>query len=351
MPSLRNRQATRAPHTAQPQEATDVTGRVGILGTGSYVPDRVVTNAEVGAPAGVDDAWITRKTGIRSRRWADDKEATSDLALAAARAALQQAGVTPDQLSLIVVATSTPDSPQPPTAALLAALVDAPPSAAAFDINAVCSGFMFAVNVARHSLAHTGSGYALVIGADVYSRFIDPLDRRTVVLLADGAGAVVLGPERQAQQVLDTRTLSYGEFKELVKVPAGGSRLPASADTVAQRQHYFAMQGRAVTEFVRTCIPPAVEAFLKDNGLTPDDIDHVITHQANGHLIRTLADDLGLRDAALHTTVERYGNTGAASVPVTLDDAVRAGKFTPGETVLLVAFGGGMSIGLGLLRW
>lgn len=336
-------------YTSTPEESGART--IGVLSTGAYLPARIVSNNEVGPPAGVDDEWITRKTGIHSRRRAQREEATSDLALHAAKDALTHAKVSPEDLSLIVVATSTPDSPQPPTAAVLAAGLGAPPTAASFDLNAVCSGFVFAIDISQRFLATAGNGYALVIGADIYSRVTDPEDRRTVVLLGDGAGAAVLGPVPHGRGIIASRMLTFGEYRGLVEVAAGGSRLPASVETLSQRQHYFTMQGHAVTDFVRKHVPLAVEGFLDDNRVDAADVQHVIPHQANGNLIRTLAADLGLPHAMTHETVGRYGNTGAASVGITLDDAARTERLGPGQLVLLVGFGGGMSIGLALIRW
>lgn len=323
---------------------------VGLLGTGAYVPDRVVDNTEVGTPAGVDDAWIRRKTGIASRHWADDGQATSDLAYEAARPALDDAGTDVADLSLIVVATSTPDTPQPPTASVLASLLGAPATAAAFDLNAVCSGFVFALDVARRFL-HGTQGRALVVAGDVYSRILDRADRRTTVLLGDGAGAAVVGPGGRSRSIIGTRLLTFGDQSDLIKVPAGGSRLPPSRATLAAGDHYFHMQGRAVAEFVHVHVPTAVADFLAEHDLGPGDVDHLVPHQANGNMIETLHQDLGLPRASTHSTVRRYGNTGAASVAITLDDAARAQQFQPGQIVLLAAFGGGMSAGLALLRW
>jgi 3-oxoacyl-[acyl-carrier-protein] synthase-3 len=324
---------------------------IGLLGTGSHLPERAVDNIEVGAPAGVTDEWVTRKTGISARRWADAGEATSDLAASAGRAALEDAGVEVAEVSLIVVATSTPDSPQPPTAALVARTLGAPNSTAAFDLNAVCSGFVFALETARHYLAGTGSGLALVIAADVYSRCIDRADRRTAVLLGDGAGAAVLGPVPEGHGILATRLATFGQHSDLIKVRGGGSRRPASPATLAKGDQYFRMHGRGVADFVHENVPPAVAGFLADNGTDPAEVDHLVPHQANGNLVHRLSEELALTNARTHTTVERFGNTGAASVPVTLDDAAKAKEIDPGQLVLLAAFGGGMSSGLCLLRW
>ncbi|MFI2431537.1 3-oxoacyl-ACP synthase III family protein [Streptomyces sp. NPDC018693] len=320
---------------------------VGILGTGSCLPSQIVTNDEVGGPAGVDDAWIRGRTGIRARRWAKPDEATSDLAAAAGRAALEDAGVRGAELSLVVVATSSPDSPQPPTAAAVADGVGAGSGTAAFDVNAVCSGFVFALTTAERMLRDTG-GYALVVGADIYSRILDPSDRRTTILFGDGAGAVVLGPSAGVRP-LSARLAGFSADRDLIQVPAGGSRLPASAETLRDGLHYFTMNGRAVREFVAEKVAPAIREFLDDHGVAPGDLDHFIPHQANGRMLDDLAERVGIPADRMRTTVEHYGNTGSASIPVTLDDAARRGEVRPGDRVLLAGFGGGMAMGLALL--
>ncbi|MDT9701048.1 ketoacyl-ACP synthase III [Streptomyces sp. P17] len=321
---------------------------VGVLGTGAHVPDRVVSNDEAGARAGVDDAWIVRKTAIRERRWAAPEEATSDLAAAAGRAALRSAGITADQLSVIVVATSTPDRPQPPTAAYVQHLLGAV-DAAAFDINAVCSGEVFALAAAEGILARRG-GYALVIGADVYSRILNPADRRTVVLFGDGAGAMVLGLGGGARiRTLTTHT--FGELSGLIEVPAGGSRLPVDRAALDAGLHYFTMDGRAVRRFVEDRLPLLTKQFLHESGVGPDDIGHFVPHQANGVLLDTVFAQLALSRATMHRTLTHYGNTGAASIPITLAEAARTSAFRPGDLVLLAGFGGGMAAGFALVEW
>jgi acetoacetyl-CoA synthase len=322
---------------------------IGVLGTGSCLPRRVVSNSEVGAPAGVDDAWIQEKTGIGARRWVSDGEATSDLAYGAARAALDDAAVDVGELARVVVSTSTPDSPQPPTAALLAHRLGAPAAAAAFDLNAVCSGFVFALDVARRLAASEGP--VLVVAGDVYSPILDRTDRRTAVLLGDGAGAAVLGTRRPRAVILGTRVFTFGAHSDLIHVDAGGSREPTSVDTVEQGAHHFRMQGREVAQFVRDHVPGAVEDFLAEHRVDRADVAHVVPHQANGRMIETLGKDLDLPRARVHSTVEHYGNTGSASAAVTLDEAARGGRLHPGDLVLVVTFGGGMSAGMALLRW
>lgn len=323
---------------------------VAVLGTGSYLPERFVSNDEVGERAGVDDEWIASKTGIRGRRWAAPEQATSDLALEAARLAVESAGINPADLSYIVLATSTPDHLQPPTAVYVQEALGAT-NAAAFDMNAVCSGFVFASAVTAKMLAGDG-GYGLVIGADVYSRILNPEDRRTVILFGDGAGAVVMGPARDhAHGIVASRMHTFGGLNDKIIVPAGGSRMPLEDHHHDSGLAYFTMEGRAVKEFVLEELPPLVADFLADAGVDPAEIDHFVPHQANGLMLADLMPKLGLATAAMHATFEEYGNTGAASVGITLDAAARAGELHEGQLVLLAGFGGGMAAGLALLRW
>lgn len=321
---------------------------IAIWGTGSYVPERVVTNDEVGAPAGVDDAWIHAKTGIRERRWAAPDEATSDMAVAAAARALTDAGVDASDLTHVVVATSTPDHPQPPTAALVQAALGAD-AAAAFDLNGVCSGFVIALDVAA-GLVRDG-GLALVVGADCYSRILDPRDRRTVVLFGDGAGAAVVGRGHADQGVIASRSRSFGDLADLIRVPAGGSRLPLRDEHRESGEAFFTMRGRDVREFVTGALPELVRDFLADVGCPPEAVDRLVVHQANGVMIGQMVDAIGLPTATVPLTVERYGNTAAASVAITLDEAARAGDVVAGDLVLLLAYGGGMAASMTLLRW
>ncbi|MFB7502308.1 3-oxoacyl-ACP synthase III family protein [Streptomyces broussonetiae] len=322
---------------------------VRILGTGAYVPARIVSNDEVGAPAGVDDAWITRKTAIRERRWAAPDEATSDLATAAARAAMKAAGITAEQLSVIAVATSTPDRPQPPTAAYVQQNLGAS-GTAAFDVNAVCSGTVFALSAVGSVILRRG-GHALVIGADVYSRILNPADRKTVILFGDGAGAMVLGPTTRGPVVRHVSLQTFGELSSLIRVPAGGSRDPLDRAGLDAGLQYFAMDGREVRRFVVEQLPQLVKGFLHEAGVEAADIGHFVPHQANGVMLDEVFADLQLPRATMHRTVTTYGNTGAASIPITLDAAARQGAFRPGELVLLAGFGGGMAASFALVEW
>ncbi|HEY5834844.1 3-oxoacyl-ACP synthase III family protein [Streptomyces sp.] len=334
-----------------PQDADAIGDQIGIVSTGSYLPDEVVSNEDVARATGVTDEWIVRKTGIRSRRRAAPGQATSDLAAEAGRRALEQAGLDPDELAYIVVATSTPDHPQPATAGIVQKLLGAA-NAACFDLNAVCSGFVYALAVTQGLLRTGGQGaYGLVIGADIYSRILDHSDRRTAILFGDGAGAVVLGPVAPGHGILRTRLLTRGDQHPLIEVAAGGSRLPVSAATLDDGSHFFAMDGRGVRDFVQEELPAAVSGLLAEAGMDTGSVRHFVPHQANGVMLADVWPELGLGSAELHLTVDRYANTGAASVAVTLDEAHRQGRFAVGDRVLLAAFGGGMSVGTMIADW
>jgi 3-oxoacyl-[acyl-carrier-protein] synthase-3 len=324
---------------------------VGILGTGSYLPRQHLTNADVAARVpGADPEWIARKTLIEGRRFAAPDEATSDLAAHAAVAALQRAGLPADRVDYLIVSTSTPDSPQPPTSALVQAAIGAH-RAACLDINTVCSGFVFGLALARSLVAMNPETVVLLVAADVYSRILDFDDRRTAVLFGDGAGAAVVGAVPEPYGVLDIELVTRGEAHRLIHVDAGGSRLPASGDTVAAGDHFFRMDGRGVRDFVMDGVPPVLAELLKRADLTAQDVDHFVPHQANGMMLRELVDLAGLQGAHTHRTLEEYGNTGSASVPITLDAAARSGALGDGDLVLLAGFGGGMAVGASVLRW
>jgi acetoacetyl-CoA synthase len=324
---------------------------IGILGTGSYVPEWAVPNAEIARRvSGATEEWIVRKTGIGCRHFAAPGEATSDLAARAAAHALEHSGLSVDRIDYIIVSTSTGDHPQPPTACLVQDRLGAY-GAACFDVNAVCAGFVHALVLARTLVATRPGAHALVIAADLYSRILDFDDRRTGVLFGDGAGAAVVGPVPAGRGVIEFDLASRGDAHELIRVEAGGSRHPASHRTLAEGGHFFRMRGRAVTELVLHEVPPLVDKLLARAGVGTDDVDHVVPHQANGVLLGQLVERCGLADARTHRTLEKYGNVGSAAIPVTLDEANRAGRLADGDLVLLLGFGGGMSMGACLLRW
>lgn len=322
-----------------------------ILGTGSYLPDEVLTSAELGERLGVGEQWIVERTHIRQRRVAAPNEATSDMAARAAENALANAGLTAADVDLLIVATSTPDQPMPATACAVQAKIGAV-RAAAFDVDAVCTGFVYAL-VTAHALLSTEPAprVALVVGADTYSRVLDYTDARTCVLFGDGAGAVVLGRRNSTAGVLSSVLSADGTLADLVEIPAGGSRRPTSAHTLSTGQHYFTMRGRQVRELAARVLPEVVLDITKSAQLTLEDVKLIVPHQANGVMLRHLAHTLGIDEAKMHRTVQRYGNTGAASVPITLDDAVRSGRVKENDNLLLIAFGGGMTWGGVAVRW
>ncbi|WP_329055034.1 ketoacyl-ACP synthase III [Amycolatopsis sp. NBC_01488] len=322
-----------------------------ILGTGSYLPDEILTSAELGSRLGLGQQWIFDKTRIAERRVAAPDQATSDLATLAAERALAAAGLTANDLDLIIVATSTPDQPIPATAVAVQANLGAV-RAAAFDIDSVCSGFVYAL-VTAHALLDLdpSPGTALVIGADTYSRVLDYTDRRTCVLFGDGAGAVVLGKRANGRGLLSSTLGSDGTTADYVTIPGGGSRRPVSKETLTAGEHFFAMRGRQVRDLAARVLPDLVVDVAKAAELEVSEIDLIVPHQANGVMLEDLADTLDLRPDQMHLTVGRYGNTGAASVPITLDDAVRGGRLFDDDVLMMVAFGGGMSWGGAAWRW
>jgi 3-oxoacyl-(acyl-carrier-protein) synthase III len=326
-------------------------GGVGILGTGSYLPERVVTNAELATfVRGADPEWAVRKTLIEARRFAADHEATSDLAIRSAEQALANARITADRVDYLILSTSTGDSPQPPTSSLVQNAIGAT-RAACFDINVVCAGFVFGLQLARSLVVAQPGAVVLVIAADIYSRILDFDDRRTSVLFGDGAGAAVVGAVPAPYGILDIELVTRGDAHKLIYVEAGGSRRPASAETVADGGHWFRMDGRGVRDFVMDSVPPVLSDLIKGAGLMAEDIDHFVPHQANGMMIREVVAASGLAQAQTHLVLKHYGNTGSASIPIALDEAARSGALKNGDLVLMAGFGGGMAVGASLIRW
>ncbi len=319
-----------------------------VLGIGTALPDRVVTNDDWAATLDTDDAWIRSRTGIAERRFAAEGETTGTLALAAARAALADAGVTAHELSAVVVATTTPDRPMPGVAVEVAAALGT--EVPAFDLQAVCAGFVTALRVAA-PLATTGP--VLVIGAETMSRIIDHADRGTAVLFGDGAGAVVLGAAatRGAAHPAFGRNGTIGPFDlgsdgsqvGILEIPAGGSLAPASASTVAANEHTIRMHGPEVYRNAVTRMAASSQAVLDAAGLTAADVDVLVGHQANARILDAVARRLDVPAERCQLSVDRHGNTSAASIPLALADAAESGLVRPGARVLLTAFGAGLS--------
>ncbi|MEU2337801.1 ketoacyl-ACP synthase III [Streptomyces sp. NPDC006654] len=326
-------------------------GGIGILATGSYLPARVVTNADiVRMVPGTSEEWIERKTRIVSRRYAAPDEAASDLAVHAARTALDAAGLDPADVDYLIVSTTTGDALIPATATLVQHALGAH-RAGCFDVNIACSGFVTSLALARALITLRPAARALVVGTDVYSRFIDFDDRATSVLFGDGAGAAVVAAVDDGSGFLDLDMVGGGAAHELIEIPGGGSRRPASAATLADRGHVLRMRGREVRDYVMDNVPGVIDALLERCDHKAADVDHFVPHQANGMMVGELVDACGLTGAATHLPLDHSGNTGSASVAIALDEANRSGALRPGDLVLLAGFGAGMAVAAGLLRW
>jgi 3-oxoacyl-[acyl-carrier-protein] synthase-3 len=325
-----------------------------IIGTGSYMPEKILTNEDLSKVVDTSDEWITSRTGIRARRIAADDQATSDLASEAARRAMAAAGVSPEEINLIVVATVTPDMFFPSTACFVQKKIGAS-NAVCFDISAACSGFLYALQVARHFINTGNRTTALVIGAEKLSSLINWQDRNTCVLFGDGAGAVVIRRAEEGEEapgrVLSTVMGSDGNLTDLLKVPGGASASPITPENVASRPNTIHMEGRETFKHAVTRMCQASEQALQMAGLTKDDISMVIPHQANARIITAIADRLGVPEEKTFINLDQYGNTSAATIPVALDEAHRQGKIKRGDIVLLVAFGGGFTWASSVVRW
>jgi len=321
-----------------------------IAATGSAVPRRVLRNADLERMVATSDEWIVERTGIRERRVVDEGVASSDLGTEAARAALAAGGWDAADLDLLLVATCTPDMPLPSTACLIQRNLKAS-RAIAFDLAAACSGFLYGLSVADLYVRSGTCRKALVVGTEVMSSVIDWTDRSTCILFGDGAGAVLIEPSDDERGILSTHLHSDGDLWDLVCVPGGGSRLPASARMLADRQQFVKMKGNETFKVaVRTLEATAREA-LEANKLDVDDVDLFIPHQANVRIVNAVMERLGLRKDRVFLNIDRYGNTSAASIPLALDEAVRTGRVVPGSRILMVAFGSGLTWASAVVRW
>lgn len=320
-----------------------------IKGVGHALPSRVLTNNELEQMVETDNEWIVQRTGIRERRITDEHTATSDLALAAARMALANAGVAPGDLDLIIVATVTPDHAFPATACLIQRELEAW-GAAAFDLEAACTGFIYGLSIADQFIRTGTYRTVLVIGAETLSKITDYTDRNTCILFGDGAGAAVLQAGEEPG-LLALEIGADGRGGELLVQPAGGSRNPATSETVAARQHFIQMAGREVFKFAVKIMEDSSLRVLGQAGLEPGDVDLLIPHQANARIIDSACKRLGLDRDKVFVNLDRYGNMSAASIPVALSEAASQGQLKPGDNVLLVGFGGGLTWGAAVLKW
>jgi 3-oxoacyl-[acyl-carrier-protein] synthase-3 len=322
---------------------------ISITGLGCHVPERVITNDELSTMMDTNDEWIRERTGIRERRIAAPEEALSDLCLPACTDALEQADLDASEIDLIIVATVTPDMAFPSTAAILADRLGAP-DAAAYDLSAGCTGFMYAVAQGYGMVAGGLANKALIVGGDVLSRILDWSDRSTAVLFGDGAGAVVL--ERVPEGgFLGFELGADGSGGPQLYVPAGGSRAPATEETVAERMHFVKMNGREVFKFATRVLVSSAEAVLQECGRSIEDVDVYVPHQANVRIIEHARRKLGIPEEKTVIDVDRYGNTSSGSIPLALADAKLDGRLRPGQLVLMTGMGAGLTWGSGLIEW
>jgi 3-oxoacyl-[acyl-carrier-protein] synthase-3 len=321
-----------------------------IAGVGSYVPERVLTNADLERMVSTSDEWIVTRTGIRERRIAAEDEFTSDMATAAARRAMAQAGIPADQLDLIIVATVTPDMPFPSTACLVQHKLGAT-HAAAFDLEAACSGFIYGLEVGQQFIMSRTYDTVLVIGADKLSTITDWKDRNTCVLFGDGAGAAVMQNRPNSHGLLTAVMGADGSKSNLLSLPGGGSRCPATLASVDARMHYLRMEGREVFKNAVNAMLTAAREAMARCELDITQLKLVIPHQANRRIIDALGERLGARPDQIFANVHKYGNTSAASVAIALDEAVQSGAIQRGDLAMMVAFGGGLTWGAAIVEW
>lgn len=319
-----------------------------ISGVGSYLPSRVLTNKDLESMVDTSDEWIVSRTGIRERRIAGEDEATSDLAVKAAETALERSGIAPADLDLLVVGTSTPDFFLPSTGCVVQAKLGL--TCPAFDVNAVCTGFVYALHTGAAAIESGRANNVLVIGADTLTRFVDFTDRSTCVLFGDGGGAVVL-TAAEDPGVLSIVLGSDGTGADLLKVPVGGSAAPCTVERLESGQQFVKMAGNEVYKFAVRVIPTATREALARSGHSVDELKWLVPHQANQRIINTIEERLGIDHDKVFSNVEMTGNTSAASIPLALDDLYTSGRLSPGDLLGLVGFGAGLTWGAAIIRW
>ena len=324
--------------------------RAGILGTGHSYPEGILTNADLEKTVETSDEWITSRTGIKQRRKAGPGEYTSLFAVRAARQAIERAGLEPSDIDLILCATVTPDQILPSTGCLIQAELGAH-NAAAMDVVAACSGFLYGLTLANTMVQTGQSRNALVIGAEILTQYVDYTDRQTCVLFGDGAGAAVLGPVEGDHGILATRIKSDGRYEEQLYSPGGGTRRPPSAETLAAGDHFFKMKGNELFKVAVRSMTDISREVLEEAGLTAEDVSLFIPHQANQRITDAVANKLNVDDARVYSNIAMHGNTSSASIPIALDECVEAGRIKKDDLILLASFGGGVTWGGVLIRW
>jgi 3-oxoacyl-[acyl-carrier-protein] synthase III len=322
-----------------------------ILGTGSYAPEKVLTNKDLEKLVDTTDEWIIERTGIKERRIAAEEETTSDMALKASIRALEMANTRAEDLDMIVVGTISPDMPMPATAVFLQRMLGAK-KAFGFDVSAACAGSLFAMGIADQYVKTGAAKRVLAVGAEMLSRFTNWKDRNTCVLFGDGAGAMVLGPSADEKRgILSTHLHTDGNAAELLVIKGGGTRFPLDPQRLEQNWNKIQMEGREVYKFAVRALTDAVEEALEANGLKAQDVSHVIPHQANVRILDAVLERLGIPRSKAWMNLDKYGNTSSASLPMTLDEAARAGKLHKGDILAMMAIGAGMAWGSAVVRW
>lgn len=321
-----------------------------IIATGSYVPQNVITNQDLEKIVETSDDWIIERTGIRERRIVDAHQVTSDLAYEASSIALKRAHLKPKDIDLIIVATITPDMPFPSTACILQDRLGAR-NAAAFDVNAACSGFVYGLHIANSLIRSGLHQRILLIGAEVLSKVTDWQDRTTCILFGDGAGAAIIEATKEKRGILSTHINSDGSLSELICLPGGGSRNPCSRDTILKRLNFIKMKGNETFKVAVRTLEELVVKTLRDNNLEPSQLSLLIPHQANIRIIQATAKRLNMPMEKVFVNIDKFGNTSAASVPIALDEAVQTGRVQDGDHILLEAFGGGLTWASSLIKW
>ncbi|MBO8137397.1 MAG: ketoacyl-ACP synthase III [Desulfotomaculum sp.] len=320
-----------------------------ILGVGSYVPEKVLSNKDLEQMVDTNDEWITSRTGIKERRIAAENQASSDLGAEAGKIAVKNAGISPEDIDLIIVATSTPDMYFPSTACLIQDKLGCT-NAAAFDLAAGCTGFIYAMVAAEQFIKSGTARYALVIGAEVLSRIVNWEDRSTCVLFGDGAGAVVLGAGPEGEGIIASHLAAEGSGSQLLTLPCSGSRISSNEEAAANKA-YISMQGREVFKFAVRVMEEGTKKVLEKAGLSKEDVNLVIPHQANIRIIEHYAKKMKIPKEKIVANVDKYGNTSAASIPLALDEALQQGRIKPGYDILMIGFGAGLTWGAAVVRW
>jgi 3-oxoacyl-[acyl-carrier-protein] synthase-3 len=324
--------------------------RAGILGTGHSYPEGILTNAQLEQMVDTSDEWITTRTGIKQRRKAAPGEYTSQFAVRSARQAIARAGLQPEDIDLLLCATVSPDQILPSTGCIIQAELGAH-KAAAMDVVAACSGFLYGLTLADTMVRTGQSKYALVVGAEILTQYVDYTDRNTCVLFGDGAGAAVIGPVDGDRGILAARIRSDGRYEEQLYSPGGGTRRPATAETLAAGDHFFKMKGNELFKVAVRSMTDISREVLEEAGLSATDVKLFIPHQANQRITDGVASKLNVDSDRVYSNIAMHGNTSSASIPIALDECVEAGRINPGDLVLMASFGGGVTWGGVLLRW